>query len=160
MVIDNAKISSKIVGVIALLAIVMVVSIAFASPGMGRISANYADLSSSAFTTIWVTVIVALGGLVGAVCAGLWVASRGIAQPVHLLSVVMERFASNDREADVPGTRRGDELGAMARRAHTMSATAEISAQIGAVQTATAVEEQSAYLESEVSRFLSGVRTA
>jgi methyl-accepting chemotaxis protein len=45
MLIDNAKISSKIVGVIALLAVMMVVSIAFASFGMGRISANYADLA-------------------------------------------------------------------------------------------------------------------
>jgi methyl-accepting chemotaxis protein len=77
--------------------------------------AKSADLSSSASTSIWVTIIVALAGLVGAVCAGLWVASKGIAQPVRLLSVVMERFARNDLDADVPGTGRGDELGAMAR---------------------------------------------
>lgn len=254
MLIQNAKISSKIVGVIALLAIVMVASIAFASFGMGRISANYADLaervqpamalnirmsryiadyahkayklamedsdegnrqvtaevetarkdiaelsvqvhkalpeyqsqlgeidalmasayqlcagpikaagdasqpadivkaghrlrdecdpaltkaldsivkvnaelmavtkaksaelSSSAGSTIWVTIAVAVAGLIAAITAGLWVASKGIAQPVQLLSLVMERFARNDLDADVPGTERGDELGAMAR---------------------------------------------
>jgi methyl-accepting chemotaxis protein len=73
------------------------------------------ELSASAGKTIWVTIAVAVAGLVVAVAAGLWVASKGITQPIQLLSGVMERFARNELEADVPGTARGDELGAMAR---------------------------------------------
>ena len=77
--------------------------------------AKSVELSASANRTVWWTIGGALAGLVCAVWAGLWVASKGIAQPIQLLSMVMERFASNDLDAEVPGTGRGDELGAMAR---------------------------------------------
>ena len=77
--------------------------------------ATSVDLSASAQRTIWTTALVALAGLAFAVFAGVWVASKGIAQPIQLLSAVMERFARNDLDADVPGCQRGDELGAMAR---------------------------------------------
>ena len=73
------------------------------------------QLSASASRTIWITALVASAGLAIAVFVGLWVSSKGIARPIRLLSGVMERFAANDLDAEVPGTGRGDELGAMAR---------------------------------------------
>jgi len=77
--------------------------------------AKSVELSTSGNRTVWWTIGGALAGLIGAVWAGLWVASKGIAQPIQMLSCVMERFAANDLDAEVPGTGRGDELGAMAR---------------------------------------------
>jgi len=77
--------------------------------------ARSVELSASGNRTVWWTIGGALAGLICAVWAGLWVASKGIAQPIQLLSLVMERFASNDLDAEVPGTARGDELGVMAR---------------------------------------------
>ena len=77
--------------------------------------AKSVELSASGNRTVWWTIGVALAGLIVAVCVGLWVASKGIAVPIQELSSVMERFARNDLDADVPGCQRGDELGAMAR---------------------------------------------
>ena len=73
------------------------------------------ELASSTNHIIVTTLIISLLGLTGAVGVGLWVARKGIAQPVQLLGGVMQRFADDDLHADVPGLERGDELGAMAR---------------------------------------------
>jgi methyl-accepting chemotaxis protein len=70
-----------------------------------------ARVSRMILTSLGVTVL----GLLVAVVVGLWIASRGITQPINLLSAVMARFAHNELDAEVPGTARGDELGAMAR---------------------------------------------
>ncbi len=64
-------------------------------------------------------IVISLGvtalGLIIAMAVGLWIAAKGITQPIQLLSAVMERFARDDLDTDVPGTARGDELGVMAR---------------------------------------------
>ncbi len=52
--------------------------------------------------------------LVGFIVTSLFVA-RSITTPLRLIEAAMEKLASGDREAAVPGTKRGDEIGAMAR---------------------------------------------
>ncbi|MFD1625852.1 methyl-accepting chemotaxis protein [Azospirillum griseum] len=52
--------------------------------------------------------------LVGFVVTSLFVA-RSITRPLLLIETAMEKLAAGDRQAAVPGTTRGDEIGAMAR---------------------------------------------
>ncbi|RJF83974.1 methyl-accepting chemotaxis protein [Azospirillum cavernae] len=52
--------------------------------------------------------------LVGFIVTSLFVA-RSITTPLRLIEAAMEKLASGDREAAVPGTKRGDEIGSMAR---------------------------------------------
>jgi methyl-accepting chemotaxis protein len=59
--------------------------------------------------------IVAFVGILFGVVAGYLIGQFGIVRPVNLLKAVMEAFARNELQADVPGTERGDELGDMAR---------------------------------------------
>ncbi|MFS2108062.1 methyl-accepting chemotaxis protein [Sphingomonas sp. Sphisp140] len=67
--------------------------------------------AASAFWAIWVggAISLALAGLLG------WLLSRGIAKPVAEMTGAMNRLAGGDNGIDVPGTRRGDEIGAMAK---------------------------------------------
>ncbi|MDE1146174.1 MAG: HAMP domain-containing methyl-accepting chemotaxis protein [Azospirillaceae bacterium] len=44
-----------------------------------------------------------------------WLMARSITGPVNLLSLVMEKMAAGMRRVDVPGIRRADEIGTMAR---------------------------------------------
>jgi methyl-accepting chemotaxis protein len=73
------------------------------------------DLADSTNSTVLITILVTAIGLAVAVGVALWVAAKGVTQPIQSLSAVMERFARNELEADVPGVERGDEVGAMAR---------------------------------------------
>src|SRR4029077_345828 len=59
--------------------------------------------------------IVAAIGILFGVVAGYMIGQFGIVRPVNLLKAVMEAFARNDLQADVPGIDRRDELGDMAR---------------------------------------------
>ena len=59
--------------------------------------------------------IVAAIGILFGVLAGYCIGQFGIVRPVNLLKAVMEAFARNDLQADVPGIDRRDELGDMAR---------------------------------------------
>ena len=59
--------------------------------------------------------IVATVGILFGVLAGYLIGQFGIVRPINLLKTVMEAFARNDLQADVPGAERRDELGDMAR---------------------------------------------
>ncbi|MDA8232257.1 MAG: methyl-accepting chemotaxis protein [Magnetospirillum sp.] len=54
-------------------------------------------------------------GLILGSAFAMWVSRRGIVGPLDALMGVMERLAHNDVNVEVPGLRRGDELGGMAR---------------------------------------------
>ncbi|TGX55199.1 methyl-accepting chemotaxis protein [Sphingomonas gei] len=66
---------------------------------------------ASATWAIWIggAFAVALAILLG------WLLSRGIAAPVAQMTGVMNKLASGDNAVDIPGTTRGDEIGAMAK---------------------------------------------
>jgi methyl-accepting chemotaxis protein len=73
------------------------------------------DLTDQTSSTIW-TVLVAVGaGLAVTIAAALWIGLRGLSRPIGQLNAVMELFARGDLTADIPGSERGDEVGAMAR---------------------------------------------
>jgi methyl-accepting chemotaxis protein len=59
--------------------------------------------------------IVATAGILFGVLAGYLIGQFGIVRPINLLKSVMEAFARNELQADVPGIDRRDELGEMAR---------------------------------------------
>ena len=62
------------------------------------------------------TVGVAAGiGLLFGLAIAMFVAINGLSRPIARLKVVMEAFANNDLQHDVPGIKRRDELGEMAR---------------------------------------------
>ena len=82
------------------------------------------ELTNHTNRTIVITVIVTAAGLIAAIAVGLWVSLRGISRPIGALSSVMERFARDDLDADIPGLGRGDELGGMARTVETFKQNA------------------------------------
>jgi methyl-accepting chemotaxis protein len=55
------------------------------------------------------------GGVAASVAGGLWIGLSGLSWPIGRLTAVMEALARNDLRVEVPGTKRGDELGTMAR---------------------------------------------
>ncbi|MGP1395600.1 MAG: methyl-accepting chemotaxis protein [Inquilinaceae bacterium] len=61
------------------------------------------------FGVAGILVIAVLGGLLG----------RGIARPIAAMTAAMRRLAGGDKEIDVPGRTRGDEIGAMAEAVET-----------------------------------------
>ncbi|MES2196714.1 MAG: HAMP domain-containing methyl-accepting chemotaxis protein [Pseudomonadota bacterium] len=54
-------------------------------------------------------------GLLVGLAIALWIGIKGLARPIADLKTVMEAFARNELKADVPGTKRRDEVGEMAR---------------------------------------------
>ena len=77
-------------------------------------------LSDIADRLTWMSVVTVIVGLMVSVGTGLWIAARGIAIPVKLLSSVTERFAKKDLALAVPGLGRKDELGTLARAIETL----------------------------------------
>jgi methyl-accepting chemotaxis protein len=69
--------------------------------------------------TTWHAIYVSLGTLAAGLMAGLGLAMfigvKGLSQPIARLKGVMEAFANRDLTHEVPGIRRGDEIGEMAR---------------------------------------------
>jgi methyl-accepting chemotaxis protein len=62
------------------------------------------------------TVMLAAGlGLLVSLAAALWIGIKGLSRPIGELKIVMEAFARNELKADVPGVKRRDEVGEMAR---------------------------------------------
>jgi len=59
-------------------------------------------------------IIGGVAGVLAAIAMG-WMLTRAIAAPINLLNVVMQRLAKGELEAEVPGTDRRDEVGAMAQ---------------------------------------------
>jgi methyl-accepting chemotaxis protein len=72
-------------------------------------------LTERAGSAVWI-VIAALGaGLAASIAGGLWIGLSGLSWPIGRLTAAMESLAQNDLSTEIPGTERGDELGAMAR---------------------------------------------
>jgi len=118
-------------------------------------------LDEEATRAIWTTAILFVLGLGAAVAAGTWIAMKGIAGPVQLLSSVMERLAAKEFSLAVPGRARLDEFGVMARaveklraEAHQMESQRWIKTHLAAIS----AELQSAQSEAELARrFLSAL---
>ena len=61
---------------------------------------------------IWLAAVTALA--VTALCATMWLLGRGLAGPVRALTTATTQLAEGQLDADIPGTDRGDEFGALA----------------------------------------------
>ena len=73
------------------------------------------DLSAEVNSTIRMLWIFSGLGLAGRPRRAMWIGIKGLSQPIGVLKAVMEAFARNELNADVPGLERRDELGEMAR---------------------------------------------
>ena len=80
-----------------------------------RVNEFAAHASEEYQKTSRLLMIVAAIGILFGVVAGYLIGQFGIVRPVNLLKAVMEAFARNELQADVPGIDRRDELGDMAR---------------------------------------------
>ena len=77
-----------------------------------RKSDELSAMTNSTIRHLWI----ASGlGVVLSIAIALWIGISGLSRPIGLLRDVMEAFANNDLKRDVPGIKRGDELGEMAR---------------------------------------------
>jgi methyl-accepting chemotaxis protein len=77
-----------------------------------RISDDLTVQANSSINTVMITAGV---GLLFSLIAAMWIGISGLSRPIAELKIVMEAFARNDLKADVPSTRRRDEIGEMAR---------------------------------------------
>ena len=73
------------------------------------------ELTDVTTATIRTSIIAVGAGILVSIAAALFIGIKGMSQPIARLKTVMEAFARNELQADVPGTERADELGEMAR---------------------------------------------
>lgn len=73
------------------------------------------DLTVTTWNTIYLTFAILGVGLVIGLGLGIFIGIKGLSQPIGRLKTVMEAFAKGDLTHDVPGVRRGDEIGEMAK---------------------------------------------
>lgn len=90
----------------------MMALLTFARGKAGEFMEKARQTTATTFTTMIVAI-----GLVMVLCVLVsWLVTISLTRPIHSLSDVMTRLADGDTGADVTGTRRGDEIGKMARR--------------------------------------------
>jgi methyl-accepting chemotaxis protein len=80
--------------------------------GAAKVSDDLTEQANSAIRMVWVFAVV---GLLAGLALAMWIGIAGLSRPIGQLKIVMEAFARNDLKADVPGVKRRDELGEMAR---------------------------------------------
>lgn len=85
---------------------------------MRNVDVSQTQLHDAGIQMTWAIVGGAVAGLVLAVLFGIAL-SRGIASPIVAVSDVMNRLARGEKDAEIPGIGRGDELGEMAKALET-----------------------------------------
>lgn len=78
-------------------------------------AADAADAAASATRTIYVSLGVAIIGLLIGVITALVIAKVGIVKPIAGVNVAMQKVGDGDLGAEIPGMDRADEVGMMAR---------------------------------------------
>ena len=78
-------------------------------------SKDSADLTDATWRTIYLTLSISVAGLVAGLALAMFIGIKGLSQPIGRLKIVMEAFANRDLTHQVPGIRRGDEIGEMAK---------------------------------------------
>jgi methyl-accepting chemotaxis protein len=73
------------------------------------------EMTVQANSSVHTVMITAGLGLLISLAAALWIGIKGLSRPIGDLKIVMEAFARNELKADVPGVKRRDEVGEMAR---------------------------------------------
>jgi methyl-accepting chemotaxis protein len=73
------------------------------------------ELSASTVATSWTMLTSSIVGILIAVGVSAWVVFHSITRPINQLSSTMGALARGDHHIDIPGTKRGDELGGMAK---------------------------------------------
>ncbi|MGY8662001.1 methyl-accepting chemotaxis protein [Bradyrhizobium sp. UFLA05-109] len=73
------------------------------------------ELTVRTWSTIYLTFAILGAGLVVGLALAMFIGVKGLARPIDLLKTVMEAFANGDLKHDVPGLKRHDEVGEMAK---------------------------------------------
>jgi methyl-accepting chemotaxis protein len=82
---------------------------------MAYSSKRASDLAAESESSVITVIVAAAVALLGGIGLAMWIGIKGLARPIGDLKQVMEAFAGNDLNAQVPGLERRDELGQMAR---------------------------------------------
>jgi methyl-accepting chemotaxis protein len=73
------------------------------------------EMTVQADSSINTVVLMAGLGILVSLAAALWIGIKGLSRPISDLKIVMEAFARSELKANVPGVKRRDEVGEMAR---------------------------------------------
>jgi methyl-accepting chemotaxis protein len=73
------------------------------------------ELTADTWSTVYLTLGIVAAGLLLGTGAAVFVARAGISNPVARINATMQALAGGDKTVEIPGTDRGDELGAMAK---------------------------------------------
>ncbi len=76
-------------------------------------------LADAAATTRTQAIAVVIGSIIAVLALGLWIALRGIVNPLNALTASMAQLADGKLDTKVPGAKRGDEIGVMSRTVET-----------------------------------------
>jgi methyl-accepting chemotaxis protein len=82
---------------------------------MAYSSKQASELAANSDTAVMTVIVVAGIALLAGIGLAMWIGIKGLARPIDDLKQVMEAFAGNHLNAQVPGLDRRDELGQMAR---------------------------------------------
>ncbi|AQR73587.1 methyl-accepting chemotaxis protein [Sphingomonas sp. LM7] len=120
------------------------------------------ELTASASSTSTTMLVVSVVAIAIAIGVGLLVSRLGITVPLVNLQTRMQKLAEGDNAADVPGTDRGDEVGAMARTVLVFREAAVQKEQADAAKKIADAEQQRvvATLESNLSKLAQGDLTS
>jgi methyl-accepting chemotaxis protein len=91
---------------------------------MKRSDARSGELTARMHDTISLVTILSVAGLLGTLGITFAIGVTGLVRPLSRLNLVMQRLAKGDLTAEIPGTGRGDEVGAMARTVEVFKSNA------------------------------------
>ncbi|MDP4006109.1 methyl-accepting chemotaxis protein [Methylobacterium sp. NEAU K] len=115
---------------------------------------RHAD-AAAAFSTSYLTMLVALAALLGSALAGAFLLTRLIAVPTRAMTDVMGELSRDNLDVTIPGRGRRDEIGRMAAAVDVFkrALTDKRAGDAAAAQEAQAKARRTACLEAVVSRF-------
>jgi len=106
---------------------------------------------------VWVG---SLLGLLAGLSAALLIGIRGLSQPMTRLNVAMGKMAAGDLDVEIPGTERGDEIGAIAKTILAIRKNAEQKAQSEADAKATQDQLGVQQRKAEMTKLADGFEAA
>ena len=89
-----------------------------------RSDARSSEITARMHDTVSLVTILSVAGLLGTIGITFAIGVTGLVRPLSRLNLVMQRLAKGDLTTEIPGTGRGDEVGAMARTVEVFKSNA------------------------------------
>jgi methyl-accepting chemotaxis protein len=117
------------------------------------------ELTVTTWNTIYLTFAILGAGLAIVLALAMFIGIKGLSQPIAGLKTVMEAFARGNLKHDVPGLKRGDEVGEMARTVEVFKTHAQEVERMRREQEASK-EQAEAQRKAEMRRLADGFEAA